>query len=152
MTGPTTAGPVATSPGIQSFTPGGVWASRRKRLAFGAAGVALAVMLIGAIFARGTGSDPAIAQGSAAAGGSPGSSAPSAPLSGSNAAVPGAAPDSSAVLRFEDLPAPSTVAPAAAKRRPSAPAAPAAAPVKKNCSPPYELDATGNKRWKRECL
>ena len=84
LTGPTTAGPVATSPGLHSFSPGGVWGSRRKRLAFGGAAVALTVMLIGAIFARGTGSDPALAQGTAAAGGSLESSAPSTPPPGSN--------------------------------------------------------------------
>jgi serine/threonine-protein kinase len=35
---------------------------------------------------------------------------------------------------------------------PASTPAPAAAPSKPSCSPPYEFDESGNKRWKRECL
>jgi hypothetical protein len=44
-------------------------------------------------------------------------------------------------------PGPNTAPPAAV-----GPVAPPAAPGKPNCNPPYEFDADGNKRWKRECL
>jgi hypothetical protein len=57
-------------------------------------------------------------------------------------------------------PSPEATAPgvsAVAHPRPLALAAtgvPAAAPAvsKASCNPPYEFDAAGNKRWKRECL
>jgi serine/threonine-protein kinase len=78
------------------------------------------------------------------------------------------APDPSASLtpviqevEADQLP-PATASPTAVPIRPktnplspavAAPQAPALAPPKHlNCTPPYEFDSNGNKRWKRECL
>jgi serine/threonine-protein kinase len=62
-------------------------------------------------------------------------------------------------IRASDLPtAPPRVPPpvaANARPHPAAPATAAAAPTassKPSCNPPYEFDAKGDKRWKRECL
>ena len=45
--------------------------------------------------------------------------------------------------------------PSTARAKPSTPvasAAPLPAPAKQRCVPPYEVDATGTKRWKLKCL
>jgi serine/threonine-protein kinase len=147
LTGPTTAGPVATSPGLHRFSIG-PWTSRRRLLTFGAAGVALAVMLM-LVLMRGGDSDRGAVRGAAARDAltAPVQAAPQPEASGTAAA---GAPGASVALRVEDLPTPTPAAAAAAaiKRKSAAPAA----AVKRSCSPPYELDASGNKRWKRECL
>ncbi len=49
-----------------------------------------------------------------------------------------------------DRPRPS--APTTAAARPPASAVPAAAPQKPNCDPPYDIDANGTRRFKKECL
>jgi eukaryotic-like serine/threonine-protein kinase len=144
LAGPTTAEPVATSPGIHTDRAS-PWASRRRLLTFGAACVGLGTLLVGALAARGRASDPASAQATAEPAAPP---AAATPAPESSAALAGA-PVPPATLRIDDLPAPSASAAPRAKPKPVAPAAPRA---KRSCSPPYELDANGNKLWKRECL
>jgi hypothetical protein len=111
-----------------------------------AAGVALAATLIGTLIVRGGASDAASAQGPGATDALPASAQALPPPEPS--ATASSAPAATAALRVEDLPTTSGSAAPAAKRK----SAPTAAPVKRNCSPPYELDSSGNKRWKRECL
>jgi serine/threonine protein kinase len=87
---------------------------------------------------------------------------------------PSRAPEPSVTLapvqevQFDQLPAAPPIATAApirpkvnggppanntAQPAPAAPPAPASpGPKHSNCTPPYEFDANGNKRWKRECL
>ena len=114
--------------------------------------VSVVFILIGTLMVRGGASDVEAAKATAAADALPASAQAVAPPESSGAAV--APPVVSAALRVEDLPTSSASPPTASKRKPAAApgAAPAAAPVKRNCSPPYELDSSGNKRWKRECL
>jgi serine/threonine-protein kinase len=58
-------------------------------------------------------------------------------------------PDPPAVVKSAASPAPqaATPPPAVTSSKPAAPA-----PARPNCKPPYELDAAGNKHWKRECI
>jgi serine/threonine protein kinase len=62
--------------------------------------------------------------------------------------LPTAAPP---VVQAAPRPRPAFQGASPATLTPSGPAA-APAPNKPNCNPPYEFDANGNKRWKRECL
>jgi serine/threonine-protein kinase len=144
LPGPTTAEPVDTSPGIHAGFPVRR-ASRRTLVTFGAAGAALAATLIAALVARGRSSDQGSANGTTAhADPAPWPAQAAAPPDsvGAGTVAASAAP---AAVRVEDLPAPTASTPPTAKPRP-------ASPTKRSCTPPYELDASGNKRWKRECL
>jgi serine/threonine-protein kinase len=91
--------------------------------------------------------------------------APSAPAASAAPSSGAAAPESVTLTpRVADsAQSPSKLAPNAASALPrSRPAAissatqptptPAATPARAGCTPPYEFDAKGNKRWKRECL
>jgi len=89
--------------------------------------------------------------------------APSSSATVDPVVAPVASETAAAALRATDLPtaaprvAPAPAAPtskprAAAAVAPSPPPSPPAASTHPGCNPPYEFDAKGDKRWKRECL
>jgi serine/threonine protein kinase len=147
LPGPTTAEPVATDPlihpDLSSLAP-----RRRKVIALALPAVAVLALGIGAMVVRG--GSPDTAPGAV---GPPTASAPSSVTATASVAASQAAPPAAPEVRLDDLPASSASAPSGVKPRPPPTPAPVAAPAaKRGCHPPYEFDANGNKRWKRECL
>jgi serine/threonine-protein kinase len=167
---------VQVVPAIPMSTIAGVTArattSRlRPRYAIGAAvGVAAALVVVGVVVARTTGSQPSVTIAPTLSAPSPTVAAPTAGAPSTTAAVP-SAHQAVELVPLESLPrAASTMAPSAAPSpvssarpappEPTKPVAPAPQPPaaaspsspKARCDPPFTVDKTGVKRWKVECL
>jgi serine/threonine protein kinase len=152
----TTARPVLADPGTSPAQANVPW--RRPARVAAVAGI-VALGAAGALVALGRSSGPTTA--AAAAG------AASAVVSGAEPTVLGVPATSVAAAPITEALTPATVtaaassAPAAPRTTPgtaqpaaTAPAPPRPSPAvsRSKCDPPYELDASGGKKWKRECL
>jgi eukaryotic-like serine/threonine-protein kinase len=156
---PTTAQPVESSRKNPSGASGLSGPGRTGRVAL-AIGVAVAIGITASVITlvsvsrrSGTTAAPSATERTPAALASPGGSATPVPVA--------AASTASTVPEVAATELPSASAAAIAAPRPAAvwratplavPAFSATAQRKSNCTPPYELDAVGNKHWKRECL
>jgi serine/threonine-protein kinase len=156
LAGPTTAEPVTTDPAIVPPQSLPAPSLRRRALLLGAP-AAVVLLIIGIIIARS--GAPAAPAASASAASPPNDAPAAAPES---PPVPAEAPPAAVTAALTSTPpsppavrtasAPEVSRPAASPPRTKPATAPARNAAPKGCNPPYELDANGNKKWKRECL
>jgi serine/threonine-protein kinase len=155
LAGPTTAEPVTTDPRLIVSPQSERAPSARRRAAVLGLPVAAALLVIGAVVVSRSGRpSPAASASTSAQSPASASSAPTLVADSPTPADTASTASAPIASRPPSVPAATTVdtrsvTPPTLKPRPMPAPVHNAAP---KCNPPYEVDANGNKKWKRECL